>query len=101
MAYAEMLVQMFDDKGLTLNSVARFDNAMIARTLAQAGVGMLLMRKDQAEQGKKDGVLALSPLEPPSYSMYFAHLATRRNDPLVLSFMEAVATQWPDIRLHG
>lgn len=100
MAYAEMLVKMFDEKGHTLNSVARFDNAVVARTLAQAGVGMLLMRAEQALQGEKDGVLALSPLAPPSYSLYYAHLATRRKDPLILSFLEVAAKVWPDIRLH-
>ena len=101
MAYAEMLVQMFDDRGLTLNSVARFDNAVVARTLAQAGVGMLLMREELTLQGENDGVLALSPLAPPSYALYYAHLATRRKDPLVRAFLEAAAMTWPDFRLHG
>lgn len=100
MAYAEMLVQMFDDRGLTLNSVARFDNAVVARTLAQAGVGMLLMREEQARQGEKEGVLALSPLAPPSYSLYYAHLATRSKDPLVVAFLSAAAAIWPNIRRH-
>lgn len=100
MAYASMMVQMFNERGLEPNSVALFDNAVVARTLAQAGVGMMLMREEQAEQGEKEGLLALSPLARPSYALYYAHLAARRNDPLVRAFMEAATAAWPNLRLY-
>ncbi len=99
MAYAAMLREMFTDRGLELNSVARFDNAVVARTLAQAGVGMLLMREEQALQGERDGVLALSPLARPEYGLYIAHLATRENDPLIRAFMGAADKAWPGLTL--
>lgn len=101
MAYAAMLREMFTERGLELNSVARFDNAVIARTLAQAGVGMLLMREEQALQGERDGVLTLSPLAQPQYGLYIAHLATRGSDPLIRAFMAAAGVAWPNLRVHA
>lgn len=101
MSYATMMDQMFAERGLEPHSVARFDNAVIARTLAQAGVGMMLMREEQALQGEREGLLALSPLARPSYGLYITHLATRRNDPLVRAFMAAAATIWPAVEANA
>lgn len=97
MSYAAMMGQMFTERGLELNAIARFDNAVVARTLAQAGVGMMLMREEQALAGEKEGLFALSPLAHPSYGLYIAHLATRATDPLIRAFMEAAVKVWPHL----
>jgi DNA-binding transcriptional LysR family regulator len=101
MAYASILTSLFTDKGLELNSIVNFDNAMMARAIAQAGVGMMLMREEQALQGEREGYLAVSPIARPEYSMYFTHLTTRKNDPLIKAFIEAGRTVWPSMRQHG
>jgi DNA-binding transcriptional LysR family regulator len=99
MSYASIMDQMFTERGLELNSIARFDNAVVARTLAQAGAGMVLMREEQALQGERAGLLALSPLAHPCYGLFMIYLSTRRNDPLVRAFVEAAASVWPGVAL--
>jgi DNA-binding transcriptional LysR family regulator len=98
MAYSAVQARLFTDKGLELNSVAHFDNALLARAMAQAGVGMVLMREDQALQCEAEGVLAISPLVRLEYQMFLIHLATRKNDPLIKAFIEAGKKVWPDMK---
>lgn len=100
-AYVDMLRRLFDDRGLELNSVIRFDNSAIARTMLQAGVGMMLMREEHALQGEKDGVLAVSPLARAEYGLYIAHLNTRKNDPLIRAFIDVASTVWPEMRVNS
>lgn len=98
MAYSAIQARLFTEKGLELNSVAHFDNALLARAMSQAGVGMMLMREDQALQCEAEGVLAISPLVRLEYQMFLVHLATRRNDPLIKAFIAAGKKVWPDMK---
>lgn len=95
LAYGKMLSQLFADKGLELNTVVRFDNGALGRSLVHAGVGLLLMREDYALQGERDNVLALSPIARPEYPFFLAHLHSRGNDPLIRAFVDAAAAVWP------
>ncbi|WP_267872169.1 LysR family transcriptional regulator [Massilia niastensis] len=97
MAYSVMLRQLFDARGLELNSVARFDNAAVGRALLEAGVGMMLMREEHASQGLQQGILAVSPIAHTRFPIYMAHVAGRRNDPLIRAFLEAAAEVWPGL----
>ncbi|AKQ61531.1 LysR family transcriptional regulator [Bordetella hinzii] len=97
-AYATMLRQLFDERGLTLNAVAWFDNATLGRAMLEAGVGMMLMREERVRQGVAQGLLAVSPLVETAFPLFLAHLASRRNDPLVDAFLGAAAETWPDMR---
>ncbi len=99
MAYASMLVEMFASKGLELNAVVHFDNAAVARNLLLAGAGMMLMRRDLAEDGARQGMLAISPLDRPSFTLYLAHLASRKEDPLIRAFVASTKAQWPEMTL--
>ncbi len=99
MAYASMLVEMFASKGLELNTVIHFDNAAIARNLLLAGAGMMLMRRDLAEESARQGQLAISPIERSSFSLYLAHLASRKEDPLIRAFVESTQAVWPEMTL--
>ncbi len=97
-AYAGMLEELFTDKGLELNSVVHFDNAALGRALLHAGVGMMLIRAEQAEQAAKAGILSLSPIGRSEVSMSIAHQATRREDPLIKAFVEAASIAWPGMK---
>lgn len=99
MAYASMLVELFSSKGLELNAVVHFDNAAIARNLLLAGAGMMLMRRDLAEDGERKGLLAISNIERPSFALYLAHLASRKEDPLIRAFVESTMANWPGMTL--
>ncbi len=98
LAYSAMLTELFTDKGLELNTVVHFDNATLARSLLPAGVGMMLIREERATDGEREGYLALSPLVHMEYGLYIAYMASRRNDPLINAFIEAVGSAWPEMR---
>jgi DNA-binding transcriptional LysR family regulator len=94
-----MLSQLFDQRGLELNTVARFDNATLARTMLESGVGLTLMRDEQAILGREKGTMAVSPIARAQLQLFMAHLASRRNDPLIVAFLEAATDVWPDLRV--
>jgi DNA-binding transcriptional LysR family regulator len=98
-AYTGILRELFQNRGLELNSVATFDNAMLGRAMLEAGVGIGLVREDYAEKGVQSGIIAVSPLVQVSYPSYIVHLASRRDDPLIRAFLEAASDIWPDLRL--
>ena len=98
MAYSTILAQLFTSKGLELNSVARFDNAALARSMVQAGIGLMLMRESHALKAEREGSLAISPLAEAELPLHISHLVSRKNDPLILAFMEAAKEIWPALR---
>jgi len=97
-AYSAMLARLFGDKGLELNSVVLFDNALHGRTVLQSGVGMMLMREEFAIQGEQQGNLALSPLATAESLLCIAHQSSRKDDPLVQAFVEAARVAWPEMK---
>ena len=99
MAYTAMLKELFVDRGLELNTVARFDSAALGRAMLEAGVGLMLMREEHVEQGLQQGTLAVSPIAHTHFQLFMAHLASRRNHPLIRAFLEAATDVWPDLRV--
>jgi DNA-binding transcriptional LysR family regulator len=97
-AYSAMLRELFDDRGLELNTVARFDNAVLGRAMLDAGVGLMLMREDHVHQGLELGVLAASPIAHTEFPLLMAHVASRRSDPLIAAFLDAAREIWPDMQ---
>ncbi len=98
MAYKQMLREMFEDRGLELNGVVSFDNAVLGRSMLEAGVGMMLVREDHAKAGEAQGLVCMSSLAVVEHPIYLAHVAGRRNDPMVHAFLEATTDVWPDLR---
>jgi DNA-binding transcriptional LysR family regulator len=98
LAYSTMMAQLFADKGLEPNTVVRFDNAALGRSLLRAGVGLMLVREDHGQQGERDGQLALSPIAQAELGLYLAHVTARGNDPLIAAFVDAAKAAWPDMQ---
>jgi DNA-binding transcriptional LysR family regulator len=98
-AYSAMLSQLFEEKGLELNSVVSYDNSALGRSLLRSGVGMMLLREEYASEGVRDGHFAVSPLAKPEFGLYVAHVSSRGNDPLIKAFIDATSMAWPDMKL--
>jgi DNA-binding transcriptional LysR family regulator len=94
-AYTEMQNELFRGRGLELNSVAFFDNAVLGRTMLHAGVGLMLIREESALQSEREGVLAISPIARAQFRLYLAHLSSRANDPLIEALVHATRSVWP------
>jgi DNA-binding transcriptional LysR family regulator len=98
-AHSSMLGRLFGDKGLELNSVIQFDNSWLGRAALQAGAGMMLLREDHAQQGVRDGYLAVSPVAHTTTALTIAHQSGRRDDPLIKAFLGAARMPWPNMAL--
>jgi DNA-binding transcriptional LysR family regulator len=99
LASSTMLSQLFAERGLELNTVARFDNGALGHALLRAGVGVMLMREEHALEGEREGRLAVSPIGHAAFDLLVAHMAGRDHDPLIGAFLEAVKTAWPQMHL--
>jgi len=97
MAYATMLAQIFGSKSVELNSAICFDNSVHMQVVSESDAGMMLMLEEYAHKGVAEGYLAVSPLVRPVYPLYFMHLASRINDPLIRAFIAAAKSVWPQI----
>jgi len=98
MASSAILQALFTERDLVLNTVARFDNTPLGRAMAEAGVGLMLMREEHARDGVARGTLALSPIAQVQLPVYLAHVAARGNDPLIGAFLAAAGDVWPGLR---
>jgi DNA-binding transcriptional LysR family regulator len=101
MGHTTMLKQLFEERGLELNAVATYDNASLGRSMLEAGVGLMLIRKEHAKLGLKKGSLAVSPIARAEMSMYMVHAASRKNDPLICAILEAATQVWPNLTLQA
>jgi DNA-binding transcriptional LysR family regulator len=98
MAYSVLLRELFEPRGLELNTVARFDNAALGRAMLEAEVGLMLMREEHLRPGLDLGTMAVSPLVTAKIPLLLAHLASRSLDPLIVAFHEISAMVWLDIQ---
>lgn len=98
MAYATIQNQLFNERGLELNTVVRFNNAVLAQSMLRAGVGMMLMREEFARQGLAEGYLAISPLARAEIPLMIIHLVSRKDDPLIGAYMQAARKAWPELQ---
>ena len=98
MAYSVLLREQFSKRGLELNSVARFDNAAIGRSLLEAGVGLMLMRQEHINIGLQQGTLTVSPLIHERIPILVAHMFNRKDDPLICAFQNAANSVWPKLK---
>ncbi|MDF0542939.1 LysR family transcriptional regulator [Sphingobium sp. H39-3-25] len=98
-AYSSMFSQLFGDKGLEPNSVIKFDNSFVGRSVLAAGAGMMLVREDNAMKGVCDGNLAVAPIGRVEIPLSIAHQTARKDDPLIQAFLEAATGPWPQANL--
>ncbi len=54
--------------------MVRFDSAALGRAMLEAGVGLMLMREELANQGLEQGTLAVSPIARAEYELFLTHL---------------------------
>jgi hypothetical protein len=57
------------------------------------------MREEHVNEGLEQRILAASPIAKAQFPLFMAHMASRRNDPLIRAFMEATTDVWPDLRI--
>lgn len=96
-----MMLDMFEKRGLKPIVVGRFENAMLGAAMAQAGIGLVIIREELAARVVAEGRLVLAPIARTNLPLHLAHLAARRNDPLIHAFLDAAQKMWPAMGLHS
>jgi len=97
-AYSDMIAGMFETRGLKPNTVVRFDNSALARSMLLSGMGLMLMREEHALEDESNGILTIAPLGITQLPLFIAHQVYRKKDPLIVAFMEAAEHIWPGIK---
>ena len=97
-AYSAMLAALSHTKGLVPRTAVRFDNSTLASAMLQAGMGLMLMREVHALEGEAKGNLAISPIAQTELPIFIAHLASRKNDPLIKAFIKTAQEIWPNMQ---
>lgn len=93
-----MLAELFETRGLVPRSVVRFDNVSLASAMLQAGIGVMLMREVHALEGERKGSVTISPIAQTALPVFIAHLVSRKNDPLIMAFVQAARNIEPNMQ---
>lgn len=70
------------------------DQEDAVRSMIKAGVGIGILRADEAEQGAAAGDFYLLPIELPKVSLDFIYLKTRANDPVISALRKELLSTW-------
>ncbi len=91
---------LFAAHGLPLpKSVAEADQEVAMRSLVAAGVGVSLLRDDQARAGIEAGELAVWPGAAPTTYLNFLLRAERAAEPLLAAALVELRATWPEAAL--
>jgi len=89
-----ILDQLFAERQLTYRQVAQSDEEATKCELVSLGVGMALLEKGEAAQAASEGKITIWPSEAIQCQLSWAHMSTRKNDPLIAALSKEVKTFW-------
>lgn len=93
-AYTEIISDLLGG-GVALKYSIKFDNEAMAKNLLQSGIGLMLMRKEQALLGECEGYLKILPFQTKKYPLMMVVRRSRSDDPLIKEFVNAALSVWP------
>ncbi len=99
LAYSHILERLFSGHDLENNVIARTDNHVLARAMAEAGIGLTLLPEERAFDGARAGLLCISQKAIAEYELFMTYLHNRENDPLIGAVIDATKEIWPTARL--
>ena len=89
-----LLESSFSRRGLPINKVMVGDNDATLRTLVAAGVGLTLLRRDDALEAAAAGEACVWPWEGMALGLALVHRRERAADRCIEAVAEAVAEVW-------
>ncbi|OWT57561.1 LysR family transcriptional regulator [Candidimonas nitroreducens] len=98
LAYPKILERLFSGHEFENNVVARTDNHMLARAMAESGIGLTLLPEPRAFDSERAGLLCISRKAIAEYDFFVAYLRNRENDPLIGAVIGAIKKIWPTAR---
>lgn len=85
---------LFSEHGVEPSKVVEADNETVISNLIESGVGLSLLREDLAQAKQAAGEACIWQPARLSTTLWFIHLAERRNDPLIAALREVVEQTW-------
>ena len=95
-----VMEEMFEAHGVRPVGTAASDDESTLRSLVSAGVGLTLMREDEAERGTRNGAYAVWQEAAGAIPLCFAYQRRRANDPVIKALAGIVCGVW-DVALRG
>ncbi|MBL8061804.1 MAG: LysR family transcriptional regulator [Anaerolineales bacterium] len=89
-----ILEKLFKKRKLVMNHVVRADNEGNKCELVQAGIGMALLEKSEAEEAEANGKLYIWKTEPITSKVSWVYLKNRKDDPLLSALTNEVMKVW-------
>ena len=93
-ALCDLATKIFRQMDLRPSKAVIADNEGIVKTLVASGVGLTLMREDEAMNAEREGKLAIWRKETLDMELCFASLRARQEDPIVQAILNTLFIIW-------
>jgi DNA-binding transcriptional LysR family regulator len=90
----QLLHQLFGNHGVEPTKVVEADQESVINSLIESGVGLSLMREDQAQLAEAAGKAIVWGDERLDTALWFIYEAEQAHDPAVIALVEAVCDTW-------
>lgn len=92
--YFRAIGALFDAHNYQPEKTVSSDQEDAVHSMIKAGVGVGIMREDEALLGEKEGHLYVLPVELPQVELGFIYLKKRTNDPVIRAICDELMTSW-------
>lgn len=93
-AYFSVMHALFEQHSCYPQKIAVSDQEEALYAMVKAGVGLGIIRGDEAERGQAEGHFHVLPVTLPSVELSFIYPKKRANDPIIRAFVEVLAEVW-------
>jgi DNA-binding transcriptional LysR family regulator len=96
--FRRILDEMQEEQGSTACKAVVVDDERTLRAMVASGLGLCLMREDEADQAEAAGEVCVWRGDHRPIGLYFVHLRRRAADPVILALLDGVRAVWPALR---
>jgi len=93
-AFCDLAVKTFHNRNLTPAKAVIADHEAAMRTLVISGVGLTLMREDEARKLEAEGKIVIWHNEKLEIELHFAYLRARQEDPVIQAILNGIFIIW-------
>ncbi len=94
-----LATELFSAQGVAPATRVEADHEAVIRSLVVAGLGVALMREDQAHEAAAAGEVAVWHDARLETTLQFVYLARRAGEPAIRALVDVLRRAWPDARV--
>lgn len=92
--HTQLLRELFRNQGAEPTKVVEADQESVIKSLIESGVGLSLMREDQARAAEAAGKVIVWGKERLTTALWFIYSTDHAHDPAIVALIEAVRDTW-------